>query len=356
MGKKIGEVLGETLESCVLYEGSFIMPGLKDNLSAQTLYMNPLNPGRISLAPWICGTDCLQDARTYVPTVHSDGVIRPVSLDDPVYPYFHIRLSTKTKHNASIAYTNIMLPHSSLRRAVNKVNREIPLQSVTFTLHFEIARHVLPNFKVIPKLTLDKMSNRERGEYRPWQSNARDFFVLINRLFHFDDIKISVHTDNAKYPEERIQPITPSSGRMFRLDYTISTPLANELLGRVMNDPLWTIGIVFAIHGADLARGITLQITPSKAFNCASPDFQPGYVCRAILTSRAACRCGVLGAVPRTYNKFYVCMNYNHMPVMPNKDSRNHDVSHAFPRKQLGHLPGHNRCDDLPGRLRLIAC
>ena len=42
---------------------------------------------------------------------------------------------------------------------------------------------------------------------------------------------------------------------------------------------------------------------------------------RAILTSEAARRCGVLGAIPCTYIEFYVCMNYNHMPVMPNKDS-----------------------------------
>ena len=51
------------------------------------------------------------------------------------------------------------------------------------------------------------------------------------------------------------------------------------------------------------------------------PDFQPVDVWRAILTSEAARRCGVLGASPRTYNELNVCINYNHMPVMPNKDS-----------------------------------
>ena len=50
--------------------------------------------------------------------------------------------------------------------------------------------------------------------------------MLINRLFHFDDDKISANPNNAKYPEERIQPLTPSSGRMFCFDYTIPTPLA----------------------------------------------------------------------------------------------------------------------------------
>ena len=94
----------------MLFKGSFIMPGMEDNVSAQTLYMNPPNPGMISLTPCICGIACLRDAHTYNSTVHSDGLIRPVSLDDPVYPYFHICLSTKTKHHVSIAYGNIMLP------------------------------------------------------------------------------------------------------------------------------------------------------------------------------------------------------------------------------------------------------
>ena len=319
--KKIGEVRGEAFQSGVLYEGSFIMPGMEDNLSAQTLYMNPLNPGMISLAPWICGIHCLRDARTYNPTVHSDGVVRPVSLNDPMYPYFHIRLSTETKHHVSIAYGDIMVPHSSLQWAVNKVNNEIQLPSVKSTLRFEIARHLLPHFKVPPKSTLDKMSNRERGEYRRRRGNAPDCFVLINQLFHFHDDKILVRTDNAKYPEERIQPLTPSSERMFRFHYTIPSPLAKELLGRVMSQPLWTMGKVFAINGANLAPEITFKITPSRAFKRASPDFYPVDVWRAILTSEAARRCGVLGAIPHTYNKFYVCMDYNHMPVIPNKDS-----------------------------------
>ena len=136
--------------------------------------MNPLNPGMISLAPWICGIDCLQDARTYNPMVHSDGLIRPISLDNPMYPYFHIRLSTKGKHHASIAYGDIMLPQSSLQWAVNKVNNEIQLKSVKSTLQFQIARHLLPNCKVPSKSTLGKMSTRERGEYRRRRGNACD--------------------------------------------------------------------------------------------------------------------------------------------------------------------------------------
>ena len=197
------------------------MPGMEDNLSSQTLYMNPLNPGMISLAPWMCGMDCLRDARTYNPTVHLDSVIRPVSLDDPMYPYFNVHLPTKTKHHVFIAYGDIMLPQQSLQWVVNKVNNEIQLQRVISTLRFEIPPDLLPNFKVPSKSTLNKMSNRERGEYHRRRGNPRDLFVLISRLFDFDDDKISVCTDDAKYSEERIQPLTPSSERMFRFDYTI---------------------------------------------------------------------------------------------------------------------------------------
>ena len=67
-----------------------------------------------------------------------------------MYPYFHTRLSTKTKHHVSIAYGDIMLPDSSLQWAMNKVNNEIRLQSVESPLHFEISRNLLPNFKFLP--------------------------------------------------------------------------------------------------------------------------------------------------------------------------------------------------------------
>ena len=63
----INEALQEAFDSGVVYEGSFILPGMEDNLSAETLYMNPLNPGMISLAPWVCGVDRLSDANTYNP-------------------------------------------------------------------------------------------------------------------------------------------------------------------------------------------------------------------------------------------------------------------------------------------------
>ena len=101
-------MLGEAFESGLVYEESSYMSGMEDNLSAKTLYMNPLNPDMISLAPWICGIDCLRHARTYNRTIHSDGLMRLVFLDDPMYPYFNIRLSTKAKHHASISYGDIM--------------------------------------------------------------------------------------------------------------------------------------------------------------------------------------------------------------------------------------------------------
>ena len=99
--------------------------------------------------------------------------------------------------------------------------------------------------------------------------------MLINQLFYSNNDKISVRTDNAKYPEERVQPLTPSSQRTFRFDYKMPTPLAKELLGRVMNHPLWTLGTVFVIKGADLTREITFKIRPSTTFKTASPNFQP---------------------------------------------------------------------------------
>ena len=53
-GFTINEALQEAFDSAVVYEGSFILPGMEDNLSAETLYMNALNPSMISLAPWVC--------------------------------------------------------------------------------------------------------------------------------------------------------------------------------------------------------------------------------------------------------------------------------------------------------------
>ena len=47
----INEPLQEAFDSGVVLECSFILPGMEDNLSAETLYMNPLNPCMISLAP-----------------------------------------------------------------------------------------------------------------------------------------------------------------------------------------------------------------------------------------------------------------------------------------------------------------
>ena len=104
----INEALQEAFDSGVVYEGSFILPGMEDNLSAETLYMNPLNPGMISLAPWVCGVDRLSDANTYNPSPNPDGSVRLNLLDSPQYPYFHLHLSTRHKHHAHIRYGDIM--------------------------------------------------------------------------------------------------------------------------------------------------------------------------------------------------------------------------------------------------------
>ena len=81
----INEALQEAFDSGVVYEGSFILPGMEDNLSAETLYMNPLNPGMIYLAPWVCGVDRLSDANTYNPSPNPDGSVRLNLLDSPQY-------------------------------------------------------------------------------------------------------------------------------------------------------------------------------------------------------------------------------------------------------------------------------
>ena len=87
----IGEALQEALDSGVIYEGSFVHPGMEDNLS---LFMNPLNPGMISLAPWVCGIDRLPDAITYNPSPqrlsHSSKPFEPatISLFSPT-PFLH---------------------------------------------------------------------------------------------------------------------------------------------------------------------------------------------------------------------------------------------------------------------------
>ena len=120
-----------------------------------------------------------------------------------------------------------------------------------------------------------------------------------------------------------------------------------------MNHPLLTMGKVFAMNGANLAREAKLKNTPSKAFKRASPDFEPVDMWRAILTSEA---CGVLGAIPRTYNGFFVCMNYNHMPLMPNKNSLTTMSFMLFKENNLVTYGGTTRGDDLLGRLRLMAC
>ena len=306
----INEALQEAFHSGVVYEGSFILPGMEDNLSAETLYMNPLNPGMICLAPWVCGVDRLSDANTYNPSPNPDGSVRLNLLDSPQYPYFHLHLSSRHKHHAHIRYGNIMHPHASLQWAINKVDGTVQVAAVRTTLRFEVARHLLPNFTVSSPKELSKKSKQEREEYRWRRGNARDFFVLVNRLFHFENDHISVNSKKAFFPKEHIQPLQSSSEHMFRFDYTIPAPLAEKLLSTILQHPLWTLGKVFCIRGSNLGKDKTFKVVPSKAYKQATPDFKQIDVWKSLLTSEAARRCGILGAIPRTQHEKYVCMNY----------------------------------------------
>ena len=156
--------------------------------------MNPLNAGMISLAPWVCGVDRPSNANTYNPSPNPDGSVRLNLLDSPQYPHFHIHLSTRHKHHAHIRYGDIMHPHTSLQWAINKVDGTVQVAAVRTTLRFEVARHLLPNFTVPSPKEVSQKFKRERGEYRRRRGNARDFFVLINRLFHFKNDHISVNS------------------------------------------------------------------------------------------------------------------------------------------------------------------
>ena len=152
----INEALQEAFDSGVVSEGPLILPGMEDNLSAETLYMNPLNPGMISLAPWVCGVDRLSDANTYNPSSNPDGSVWLNLLDSPQYPYFHLHLSTRHRHHAHIRYGDIMHPHTSLQWAINKVDSTVQVAVVRTTLRFEVARHLLPNFTISSPKELSK--------------------------------------------------------------------------------------------------------------------------------------------------------------------------------------------------------
>ena len=204
----IHEALQEAFDSGIVYEDSFIVPGTEDNHSAETNLMNPLNPGMISLAPWVCGVDRLSDANTYNPSPNPDGSVQLNLLDAPQYPYFHLQLSTRHKHHADIRYGDIMHPHTSLQWAINKVDGSVQVAAVRTTLRFEIARQLLPNFTVPSPKELSKKSKQERGEYRRRRGNARDFFILINRLFHFENDHISVNSKNAFFQDETLPTST----------------------------------------------------------------------------------------------------------------------------------------------------
>ena len=317
----INEALQEAFDSGVVYEGTFILPGMEDNLSAGTLYMNPLNPNMISLAPCVCGVDRLSNANTYNPSPDPDGSVQLNLLDSPQYPYFHLHLSTRHKHHAHICYGDIMHPHTSLQLALNKVDGTVQVAAVRTTLRFEVARHLLPNFTVPSRKELSQKSKRERGECRRRWGKAWEFFVLVNRLFHFENDHISVNSQNAYFPEERIQPLELSSEHMFRFHYTIPTPLAEKLLSTILQHPLWTLGKVFCIRSSDLGKDKTFKVVPSKPYKQATPDFRQIDVWKSLLSSEAARRCGILGAFPRTHHEFYVCMNYHNILLLPQRDS-----------------------------------
>ena len=139
----INEALQEALDSGIVYEGSFILPGMEDNP-----FMNPLKLGMISLAPWVCRVDRLTDANTYNASPNPDGSVQLNLLEAPQYPYFHLQLSTRHKHHAHIRYGKIMHPQAFLQWAINKVDGSVQVAAVRNTLQFEIARHLLPNFTV----------------------------------------------------------------------------------------------------------------------------------------------------------------------------------------------------------------
>ena len=91
---------------------------------------------------------------------------------------------------------------------------------------------------------------------------------------------------------------------MFRLDYTIPTPLAEKHLSTILQNPLWTLGKVFCIRGSDLGKDKTFKVFPSKAYKQATPDFKRIDVWKSLLTREAVRRCGILGAIPKTKMSF----------------------------------------------------
>ena len=80
------KALQEAYDSGMVYEVFLILPGMEDNLSAETHFMNPLNPGMISLAPWGFGVDRLSDAKTYNPSPNLVGSVQLNLLHSPQYP------------------------------------------------------------------------------------------------------------------------------------------------------------------------------------------------------------------------------------------------------------------------------
>ena len=77
---------------------------------------------------------------------------------------------------------------------------------------------------------------------------------------------------------------------------------------------------------------IAFKITSSKALKCASSDFKSMDLWQATLACEVVCHCGILQAIFRGYNKFYVCIgvaqtkSHQRPPPHPKQESANHDT------------------------------
>ena len=115
----INEALQEAFDSSVVYEGSFILPGMEDNLSAETLYMNPLNPGMISLAPWVCGVDRLSDAIRTTPHLIpmapcGSTCLTLLNIFTHIFTFTSPPVTSTTHTSATATSCTLTLPHNRL--------------------------------------------------------------------------------------------------------------------------------------------------------------------------------------------------------------------------------------------------
>ena len=113
----INEALQEAFDSSLVYEGSFILPGMEDNRSAETLFMNPLNPGMISLPPGCVGQT---GSRMPTHTTPRPTLTAPCNSICLMLPNIHIftfnsPLATSTMHTSATAKScTLTLPYSAL--------------------------------------------------------------------------------------------------------------------------------------------------------------------------------------------------------------------------------------------------